>query len=158
MQHNPCMHGNRKKKVVCEFLTHSCDLYEFDSWGVLVFKSYWQPYLDISQTTFCEVCKKAAAKSIQNYKTSWIKFIQITVRCFALGTNTKFGVLLSMVFCMGILGCRFLSDLDIGLCTIKNVPIEIINIAFQTTQNKQESSIKITCWAVRIKLWWIEIQ
>ena len=71
---------------MCEFLTHSCDLYEFDSWDVLVLKSYRQPNLDISQTTFCGECKKKKQlqKLINTTKPHESNSYKSKCRCFAL--------------------------------------------------------------------------
>ena len=55
-------------------------------------------------------------------------------------SRTIFGVLIS---------CEALSDLDVG----ENVPIEIFNISFESTQNKQHYGITIASTDARKKLW-----
>ena len=43
------------------------------------------------------------------------------------------------------LGAMFFSDLDVGTCIfLENVSIEIFNISFESTQNKQLYDTKIT--------------
>ena len=68
-------------------------------------------------------------------------------------SHTKFGVLLPMrVWAITIsnLGCRFIfSDLDVGAhIFLENVPIEILNKSFESTQNKQQDGTKTTCTEV----------
>ena len=50
-------------------------------------------------------------------------------------SHTKFGVFVSN------LGCRLFSDLDVVAC---KTSIEIFNISFESTQNKQQYGTKIT--------------
>ena len=50
----------------------------------------------------------------------------------------------------------FFSDLDVGACIFQeDVPVEIFNISFECTQNKQQYGTKITCIEVRRKKLWL---
>ena len=48
--------------------------------------------------------------------------------------------------CWGFGGAGFFNDLDVGACIfLEHVPIETLNISFESTPNKQQCDTKITC-------------